>query len=168
MALLGLEHLRQWATLTVFTSIDDKPAELTITALVRAHFCRLVAESSRDEHGNELFALGLFSVIDALLDLPMIDLVAKLPFARDVCDALVSRAGPKGLLLDCVCALEAGEFRRAEAFIPNAPALYVAALAWAEEISSWLFAETRSVPARASGQAPAGKLRMAGAPVLTR
>ena len=35
IALLGIENLQRWATLTVFASIDGKPAELTITALTR-------------------------------------------------------------------------------------------------------------------------------------
>jgi EAL and modified HD-GYP domain-containing signal transduction protein len=39
LALLGVQNLRRWATLTVLASIDGKPPELTVTALVRARFC---------------------------------------------------------------------------------------------------------------------------------
>ncbi|MGO9753358.1 MAG: EAL and HDOD domain-containing protein [Solirubrobacteraceae bacterium] len=139
VALLGLEHLRQWATLTVFTSIDGKPAELTIAALVRARFCRLAAERHLDANGGEMFTLGLFSVIDALLDTPMAELLAKLPLATDVCEALVERKGPKGQLLECLNALESGDSDRAEAMLPTASELYVSALAWADEVTERLF-----------------------------
>ena len=44
LALLGIENLRRWATLTTLASIDDKPTELTITALIRARFCELAGE----------------------------------------------------------------------------------------------------------------------------
>ena len=46
IALLGIENLRRWATLTVFASIDGKPAELTITALTRGRFCELAGARS--------------------------------------------------------------------------------------------------------------------------
>jgi len=133
VALLGLEHLRQWATLTVFTSIDDKPAELTTTALVRARFCELAAHDDPDATGNELFTFGLFSVIDALLDTPMTELLAKLPLATDVCEALADHKGPKGQLLECLHALESGDLASAKATVPTAGQLYISALAWADE-----------------------------------
>ncbi|MGO9973101.1 MAG: EAL and HDOD domain-containing protein [Solirubrobacteraceae bacterium] len=133
VALLGLEHLRQWATLTVFTSIDDKPAELTTTALVRARFCELAAHDDPDATGNELFTLGLFSVIDALLDTRMTELLAKLPLATDVCEALADHKGPKGQLLECLHALESGDLASAKTTVPTAGQLYISALAWADE-----------------------------------
>ena len=71
LALLGVENLRRWATLTVLASIDDKPPELTVTALVRAHFCELAGEQLAGPRPGELFTLGLFSVIDALMDAPI-------------------------------------------------------------------------------------------------
>ena len=44
LALLGLDSVRRWATLGVLAGIDDKPTELTVTALVRARFCELAGE----------------------------------------------------------------------------------------------------------------------------
>ena len=41
LALLGLENVRRWATLSTLASIDNKPTELTLTALIRARFCEL-------------------------------------------------------------------------------------------------------------------------------
>src|SRR5205823_12380766 len=44
LALLGVENLRRWATLSVLISIDNKPPELMLTALMRARFCELAGE----------------------------------------------------------------------------------------------------------------------------
>ncbi len=139
VALLGLEHLKQWATMTAFTSIDDKPVELTITALVRARFCELAARELRPGDGIDMFTLGLFSVIDALFDTPMPELLAKLPFAPEACDALLEHKGPKGQLLACVQALETGDLGAAQAIFPSASRLYTSALAWADDASETLF-----------------------------
>ena len=77
LALLGIDHVRQWITLTLAAQIGDKPRELFVTALIRARFCQL---AGRPEDGPpaELFALGLFSVVDALTDTPMEEILAQL------------------------------------------------------------------------------------------
>ncbi len=139
VTLLGLEHLKQWASLTVFTSIDGKPAELTITALVHGRFCELAGQNHLDANGNEMFTLGLFSVIDALLDTPMKELLAKLPLASDMREALVDHKGRKGAMLECLNALENGDFDKAEGILPTAGELYVSALAWADDAAEPLF-----------------------------
>jgi len=65
LALLGIEPLRRWATLSTFAEVGEQPRELLVTALIRARFCEL-AGSSEDGTPAELFTLGLFSVLDAL------------------------------------------------------------------------------------------------------
>ena len=41
VTLLGLQNVKQWAMLTTFAAIEDKPPELFLTALIRARFCEL-------------------------------------------------------------------------------------------------------------------------------
>jgi EAL and modified HD-GYP domain-containing signal transduction protein len=140
LALLGLENLRQWAALSIFASIDDKPAELTVTALIRARFCELAGRTIPGSNRGELFTLGLFSVIDALMDAPIEDLLDKIPFPQDMREALTTHQGQKGRLLECVTALETGEFDHAQAIIANAGELYLDALGWANQAADPLFA----------------------------
>ena len=102
LALLGLDNVKRWSTLSVLASIDDKPTELTVTALTRARFCELAGEPLGIASRAELFTLGLFSVLDAMMDAPMIDVVASLPLAAEMREALVGRKGKRGLLLECV------------------------------------------------------------------
>jgi EAL and modified HD-GYP domain-containing signal transduction protein len=139
LALLGLENLQRWATLTAFVSVDDKPPELTVTALTRARFCERAGLKVPGAIHSELFLLGLFSVIDALMDAPMKDVLGLIPIPEDMRDALISRRGHKGRLLECVTALELGDFERAEAVTRDAGRLYLEALVWANEASEALF-----------------------------
>lgn len=136
VTLLGIDNVRSWTTMMILAQIGDKPRELFITALVRARFCQLTGEE-RDGRGPELFALGLFSVIDALTDRPMASVVSLLPFPQAMRDALITRSGP-GRLLDCVAAMEEGEFRRARQLVTSAPEHYLEALAWTNETAGHL------------------------------
>jgi EAL and modified HD-GYP domain-containing signal transduction protein len=146
LALLGVQNLRRWATLSVFASIDDKPTELTVTALIRGRFSELAGQPLNAIQG-ELFTLGMFSVIDALMDSPIDEVLASIPFPRDMREALIAHAGDKGVLLDCVQALEAGDFDRAHGLIPDAGAIYLEALVWANEAANPLFGDSQDASA---------------------
>jgi c-di-GMP phosphodiesterase len=147
LALLGIENLKHWVALSVFASIDGKPAELTSTALIRARFCELAGQSEPATDPGELFTLGLFSVLDALMDAPMTELLTKLPFPQDMRDALTEHHGAKGRLLDCVTAIEVGDLDRAQAIIPTAAEVYLAALIWANQAPDPLLAPARTAAA---------------------
>ena len=159
LALLGLENVKRWATLSTLASIDNKPTELTLTALIRARFCELAGGQLGIASPAELFTLGLFSVIDGMMDAPMHDVVASLPLAEDMREALVRRSGKMGQLLDCATALETGEDDPATAVVKRAGEVYLEALMWANAAAESLFGEPAPAPSRAragrSATAPA-------------
>jgi c-di-GMP-related signal transduction protein len=159
LALLGLENVRRWATLSTLATIDNKPTELTLTALIRARFCELAGAHRGIGSTAELFTLGLFSVIDGMMDAPMHDVVASLPLAEDMREALVQRRGPMGQLLDCVTELETGEDGPATGAIPKAGEVYLEALMWANSAAESLFGEPGRAPAaaRATRSAPTSR-----------
>lgn len=152
LALLGIENVKRWAALSALASIDDKPTELTVTALVRARFCELAGSQMGIADESELFTLGLFSVIDAMLDAPMHDVVASLPFSAEMREALTARKGPRGRLLESVAALETGEYTDARLLVPAAGRVYVEALMWATDAADSLLGKDR-----ASDQEPNGE-----------
>jgi c-di-GMP phosphodiesterase len=161
LALLGLENVRRWATLSTLATVDNKPTELTLTALIRARFCELAGAHRGIGSTAELFTLGLFSVIDGMMDAPMHDVVASLPLAEDMREALVSRQGQMGQLLNCVTALETGEDGPAAGFVSDAGDVYLEALMWANGAAESLFGGPGSAPARAgtARSAPATRRR---------
>lgn len=131
VALLGIEPLRRWATLNVFAEVGDKPRELFVTALIRARFCQ---QAGRPQDGSqaELFTLGLFSVLDALTDTTMWAALRDLPLTPSMRDALIDHAGA-GRLLDCVMAIENGDFERANEMLGDASRHYLEAVAWSND-----------------------------------
>jgi EAL and modified HD-GYP domain-containing signal transduction protein len=141
LVLLGMENLRRWATLTLFTSVDGKPQELTVTALLRARFCELAGAGIRATTAEELFTLGLFSVVDALTDTPMAEVVRATPFPQSMRDALVCEQGEAGRLLECARLIEAGDRWAAQRLVPDAARLYLDAVIWAQEAAAPLFDE---------------------------
>jgi EAL and modified HD-GYP domain-containing signal transduction protein len=143
IALLGLENIKRWSTLTAFASIDDKPRELITTALVRARFCELAGPSFGEANNDQLFTLGLFSVVDALMDAPMPELLRAIPFPEDMTHALVAGHGAKGALLDCAIACERGMLAASPAGTraPELAAFHTDSLAWATKATSELFGE---------------------------
>ncbi|HEY1518741.1 MAG TPA: HDOD domain-containing protein [Solirubrobacteraceae bacterium] len=161
LALLGLDNVKRWSTLSVLASIDDKPTELTVTALTRARFCELAGEPLGIASPAELFTLGLFSVLDAMMDAPMIDVISSLPLAAEMREALVGRKGKRGLLLECVTALETGEISDMPSIVANAGELYLDALMWSNSAAESLFDSTapgkqaKSTPPPVSQPAPA-------------
>ena len=136
IALLGLEPLRRWATLTTLAEMGDKPRELFVTALIRARFCQLAGEP-QDGPPEQLFMLGLFSVLDALTDTSMHTALQSLPLTPGMRDALIHHAGA-GRLLDCVLAIEAGDFERASAVISDGAEHYLEAVVWSNDAGTAL------------------------------
>jgi c-di-GMP phosphodiesterase len=131
IALLGIEPLRRWATLSIFADLSDKPRELFVTALIRAEFCQR-AGRPQDGPPAELFTLGLFSVLDALNDTSMFVALQDLPLTPQMRDALIEHTGP-GRLLQCVMAIEQGRFDEADEILDGASQLYLDSVAWSNE-----------------------------------
>lgn len=102
----GLDLLRQWASLLVMASVDGKPKVLMENALVRAHMCERLAAAIGLPDTESYFTVGLFSILDTLLDMPMESIVEPLPLAEEISDALVHGTGRYAFALKCVLAYE--------------------------------------------------------------
>jgi|SRR5436190_10175910 c-di-GMP phosphodiesterase len=141
IALLGLSNVKRWATMTVFAGIEGKPRELLTTALIRGRMCELVGPDLGQTSSDQLFTLGLFSVVDALVDAPMSEVLSSVPFPDDMRAALISGIGPKGDLLRSVLHWERGETREAGKLgisTDRLAAAHTEALAWADDAASEL------------------------------
>jgi EAL and modified HD-GYP domain-containing signal transduction protein len=132
LMLLGVDNVKRWATLSIFAGVDEKPRELLETALVRARFCELAGDGSRDQ----LFTLGLFSVVDALMDAPMEDVLASMPFPEEMRAALISRTGARGELLTTAMSFERGDFAPPDVRLGDA---FIESMAWATSAADELF-----------------------------
>ncbi len=108
IAFLGEHEIRRFALLVIISEIaTDKPTELVRLAVIRARFCELLAEASSEKQNHrELFILGLFSTLDAMLDLPITAILEKLPLEKNLHDGLADYSGPYGPYLRFMIAYE--------------------------------------------------------------
>lgn len=141
LTLLGQQNLRLWASLLLLSSLAaDKPDELIVSSIVRARLCERLAQSVKiNSQSSDLFLLGLFSQIDAVMDRPIQEVIAPLPLADDVKEALLGRHVPLRLILEAVQAYEHGDWEglglAAQVLglqMDLMPPLYSEALAWAQ------------------------------------
>lgn len=135
--LLGMDTVRSIAYLIVFSSIEDKPFELFVTALIRAHMCELLAKQMAEPQlAATYFTVGLFSTMDAIMDQPMQDVLEQLPLKQAVSDAILSYEGNLGRALQATIAYERGEWDELEDSTVDSEIIvnvYVEALNWCRD-----------------------------------
>lgn len=137
--MVGIDRIRTWATLIIMATEKDQPMELLVIALVRAKMCEKLGHSLSAHSPEKHFTMGLLSVLDALYEASMEDIVKNLPLPDDILDALTSGTGPMGTVLNCVKAYEQGEWLELKHLqLPPATIrdFYVEAIDWANHFSS--------------------------------
>jgi c-di-GMP-related signal transduction protein len=139
LSLLGERELRKWiAVVSVGVLADGKPDELMTVPLIRGRFCELLAPlAGMPAHANDLFLMGLLSVMDAILDQPLDSILAELPVRAEIKEALQARTGLYWQLLDLAIAHERADWEKVSALVSErrmkeeqVSALYVAAVDW--------------------------------------
>ena len=110
IVLVGLQSVRTLVTLIAMGGIPGKPHALMITAMVRARMCEELGAALKAEEPRTYFVVGLFSVLDALLDCPMQEVLGSLPLSEEVNAALLDYQGLLGRALSTVLAYERAEW----------------------------------------------------------
>ena len=149
LSLLGERELRKWiAVVSVGVLADGKPDELMIVPLVRGRFCEMLAPlAGMPGHANDLFLMGLLSVMDAILDQPLESILADLPVRQEIKDALQARTGLYWQLLELAIAHERADWEKASALVSETgmkeeqvSAMYVSAVDWSTALRSTVYA----------------------------
>ena len=145
LVLLGLPVVRKWASLLALAAMgEDRPQELVVAALVRARFMELIGElSGMAGKSFELFLIGMFSHLDAILGRPISEVLTDLPLSPAARDALLGHVGPMGLYLKIVQAYEKADWTRLQSLSGGSglnsktfPSLYMEAVGWVDRIFS--------------------------------
>ncbi len=117
MRLLGQQNLRRWASLIAVAGLGEgKPNELMNVALTRAKMCELLTTHCQEHSYQEFdpFTLGLFSTLDAMLDLPMEQAVSDLNLHTMLVETLLGRETPIAPIYQITISLEKGQFDKCE------------------------------------------------------
>lgn len=107
-AMLGQKELKRWINTAVTRELcADRPSEITRLSLLRAKFAENLAPVF-DVAGlsSELFLMGLFSVLDLILDKPMAEALEMVKVSRMISDALISKKGTLAPVYDFVLQYE--------------------------------------------------------------
>jgi c-di-GMP-related signal transduction protein len=145
IVLLGEKEMRRFVSLMALANLaEDKPDELIRASIVRAKLCELLGKGNDAQVDEaELFTLGLFSLIDAILDERIEGIMEKLPLSDDIKSALVKGDGKLAAYLRIASSYETGDwqgFREAVAKTGvedgKIPESYMDAVAWAENLAS--------------------------------
>jgi c-di-GMP-related signal transduction protein len=143
LSVLGEREVRRWVRLVAAVAAgQDKPTDLVLSSLVRARFGELL--SPLVPYGeSDLFLMGLLSLIDGMLEMPMAQVLNKVPLDRETKAVLLGQPSLLRPVFQLILAHESGEWEAAAKLADNlhieaerAAAFYWQAVQWAREVSS--------------------------------
>lgn len=119
IALIGQNPIRQWLMIVLVADLNPSQAaqEITFLSVLRARFLEEIAQAvSRPMHvpSEAFFLTGLLSRIDVLMGMPMEELVEQIPLESEIRDAFLGRRNHVREWLNCLNALEEGNFDYAQ------------------------------------------------------
>jgi EAL and modified HD-GYP domain-containing signal transduction protein len=120
VASIGTDELLRWATLLIIAGFRDSPPAYLAVALQRARMCELLALERRCDRSDRYYIVGLFSMLDAMLGLPLQAVLDPLPLSPEIKDALLTHQDDLGRVLSIVLDYEAGAWRPEPAAEVNA------------------------------------------------
>ncbi len=143
LSMLGERETRRWVRLVAAVGAgQEKSSDLVLSALVRGRFGELL--SPRVPHGeSDLFLLGLLSLIDAMLEMPMEEVLEKIPLDHATKAVLLGQPSELRPMFQLMLAHESGEWQAAAELSTrlhldpeDVAAYYWQAQQWAREVSN--------------------------------
>lgn len=112
-AMLGQKELKKWINTAVAGALyADKPNEITRVSLIRAKFVENVASQfGLEMQKEELFLMGLFSVLDVILEKPMTEALQIVKVSKDIKDALIDNKGKFAAIKEFTMQYEQGNWQ---------------------------------------------------------
>jgi len=99
LAALGEQYIRRWIALAALPALaSDKPGELVTQSILRARFWELLAVAADAPNPERLFLMGMFSLLDALIDRPLREALQEVGVAEPIAAALLGEARPNDQL----------------------------------------------------------------------
>ena len=141
LMLLGLNTLKHWMTLVVLSGLSDKSSDIIQKVLTRAKMCELIAGVIKQQNQEDYFLVGMFSMLDAMMDQEMPIILKSIPIRQELKDALLNHKGKEGKVLSLVIAYEHGDWDAMRAGTINPQSLqnaYLSAISWADQTMSGL------------------------------
>jgi c-di-GMP-related signal transduction protein len=114
IVMLGLIEIQKWIYVLAVRDMSDLKQgfsnELITISLTRAKMCEFLVGEKQDATNSPYFLTGMFSLMDALLNITMEKVLSTLPLHEDICDALKGKANHLKEMLDLAIAVEKGNW----------------------------------------------------------
>jgi c-di-GMP-related signal transduction protein len=114
LIVLGEQGIRRWVAIAAMIGLaKDKPHELIVQSLVRACFAERLAALAGFADASNWFLMGLFSMLDALLDRTIENALEQIKVARPVEETLLHTAPPESGMAGAysvICCYETGDW----------------------------------------------------------
>jgi c-di-GMP-related signal transduction protein len=109
VAMVGEDNLRKWLSLIMLSYMaENKPEELLRLSIQRAIFCEQVGEQLAGlNFSRSCYTVGMFSLLDVLLDQPMETLLKEINLNEEITDTLLGM--PAGSLANVLLLAKAYE-----------------------------------------------------------
>lgn len=109
---VGTAHLVALVALMMMADRAGSRSNVVTLGTVRAKLCEEIARKLEFSGLDRHFTAGLLSVLDAVMGLPMKDVVAQIPLAPELAQVLLDQSGPGDLctVLRLALAIEAGNW----------------------------------------------------------
>jgi len=117
---LGIAQLKQWVYLLSASNaeneIDPASEEFLKTSFMRASFCSELMNYTKKVpiSSSEAYLLGMFSTLHYLIDAPQEEILADVPLAPELKQALLTQKGPGGALYALVLSYEKADWKRVD------------------------------------------------------
>lgn len=116
VVLLGFDEINKWMSVLAVRgttgSNNEFSKEMISISLTRAKTCELVAMQNKNFYPfSEYFIVGLYSLMDALLNMSMERILASLPFHQEICDAILGKENHLGEVLKLIIEIEKGNWQ---------------------------------------------------------
>jgi EAL and modified HD-GYP domain-containing signal transduction protein len=111
--MLGRQSLRQWLQVVILSDINstDKGQELVRISVLRGRFLQLLAALHPTPFPpDSMFVLGFFSVLDAILDQHMDQVLDEISLDPDIKNALIDPRSPNSPWLELLKVLDQGKW----------------------------------------------------------
>jgi len=140
LSVLGEKQVRKWVALVVTLHAGAASStELVRTALTRAKFCEALAPQVATG-SEDLFFLGLMSLLDVILEMPLRELLERVPVSIAIKATLLGEPSPLAAPFELVLAQESGNWPRLKELAAQlnideerVSGLYWQAAVWAKE-----------------------------------
>lgn len=109
---LGLDEVRRWILLMMAKDLGQaRNEEIIKMAYIRGIFAEKLSLKTRHKHrSNEIFIMGMFSLMDAVAETELNVVLQDMPLEQDVVDAIVGRDSHLSFILHLARAFERGEW----------------------------------------------------------